>query len=166
MVEKLKKCYLAFFVQQFKFLFVFLIQSKNEYQSKNSFIMRKTVFIIAVAMGLTAPYSYATNRTLTSNHSLEVTKQSEISPFCMSIVKGDFETVKKLIGLGVDINGESLGLTPAMYAAKFNKVEILKFLVEHGADLKKKSDKGFTAKRYAQLSNAQDALEYLKSLDS
>jgi ankyrin repeat protein len=128
--------------------------------------MRKTVLIIAVAMGLTAPFSYATNRTFTSNHFLEVNAQSEITPFCMSIVKGDFETVKKLISLGADVNEKSLGLTPAMYAAKFNKVEILKFLVEHGADLRKRSEQGFTARRYAQLSNAQDALEYLESLHS
>ena len=128
--------------------------------------MRKTVLIIAVAMGLTAPYSYATNRSFTSNHSLEVITKSEVNPFCMSIVKGDFDTVKKLVELGADVNEVSLGLTPAMYAAKFNKVDILKFLVEHGANLKKRSDKGFTAKRYAQLSNAQEALEYLKSLDS
>ena len=128
--------------------------------------MRKTVLIIAVAMGLTAPSFYATNRTLTSKHLLEVNSQSEISPFCMSIVKGDFETVKKLISLGADVNEKSLGLTPAMYAAKFNKVEILKFLVEHGADLRKRSEQGFTARRYAQLSNAQDALEYLESLHS
>ena len=128
--------------------------------------MRKTVFIIAVAMCLTAPSLYATNRTFTSKHFLEVNSQSEINPFCMSIVKGDLETVKKLIGLGANVNEVSLGLTPAMYAAKFNKVEILKFLVEHGADLRKRSDKGFTAKRYAQLSNAQEALEYLRSLES
>lgn len=128
--------------------------------------MRKTVLIIAVAMGLTAPFSYATNRTFTSNYSEEVKSTSEVSPFCMSIVKGDLDTVKKLVELGADVNEVSLGLTPAMYAAKYNKVEILKFLVENGADLKRRSDKGFTARRYAQLSNAQEALEYLKSLDS
>jgi len=128
--------------------------------------MRKTVLFIAVAMGLTAPFCHATNRTLTSTPFLEVKSQSEISPFCMSIVKGDFDTVKKLIELGTDVDEVSLGLTPAMYAAKFNKVEILKFLVEHGANLKKRSDKGFTAKRYAQLSNAQEALDYLSNFGS
>ncbi len=128
--------------------------------------MRKTVFIIAVALGLTAPTLHATNRTLTSNNSFEVSTTSEISPFCLAIVKGDIETVIKLIELGNDVNEVSLGLTPAMYAAKFNKVEILKLLVKQGADLRKRSDKGFTAKRYAQLSNAKEALEYLEKSGS
>jgi len=127
--------------------------------------MRKTVFIIAVAMGLTAPSFYATNSTLTSTHSFEVIT-SGISSFCMAIVKGDLETVERLIELGSDVNQVSLGLTPAMYAAKYNKVEILKLLVKNGADLKRRSDKGFTAKRYAQLSNAQEALEFLKGQES
>ncbi len=128
--------------------------------------MRKTVLIIAVAMGLTAPSLHATNRTFTSNQFLEVIVKSDISAFCMAIVKGDYETVEKLIELGTDVNQISLGLTPVMYAAKFNKVDILKLLVENGADLKRRSDKGFTAKRYAQLSNAQEALEYLNGLQS
>ena len=84
--------------------------------------MRKTVLIIAVAMGLTAPSFYATNRTSTSNHFLEVKNQSEVSPFCMSVVKGDLETVKKLVELGANVNDASLGLTPAMYAARNNFV--------------------------------------------
>lgn len=128
--------------------------------------MRKTVLIIAVAMGFTAPFLNATNRTSTSLHTLEVSTKSEVSSFCLAIVKGDIETVKKLIELGTSVNETSLGLTPAMYAAKYNKVEILELLVENGADLKRRSEQGFTAKRYAQLSNAKDALEYLKSLES
>ena len=128
--------------------------------------MRKTVIIIAVALGLTAPTLHATNRTFTSNNSLEVKTQSKISSFCLAIVKGDIETVKKLIELGSNVNEVSNGLTPAMYAAKFNKVEILKLLVKNGADLRKRSDKGFTARRYAQLSNAEDALKYLGNLGS
>jgi ankyrin repeat protein len=128
--------------------------------------MRKTVLIIAVALGLTAPTLHATNRTLTSNNSFEVVTASELTPFCLAIVKGDFEAVKKLIELGTNVNEVSLGLTPAMYAAKFNKVEILELLVKHGADLRKKSDKGFTAKRYAQLSNAKEALEFFEKVES
>jgi ankyrin repeat protein len=128
--------------------------------------MRKTVLIIAVALGLTAPTLHAIDRTLTSNYSFEVVTASELTPFCLAIVKGDFETVKKLIELGTNVNEVSLGLTPAMYAAKFNKVEILELLVKHGADLRKKSDKGFTAKRYAQLSNAKEAMAFFESLES
>ena len=80
----------------------------------------------------------------------------------MAIVKGDIETVEKLLELGTNVNEVSLGLTPAMYAARYNKVDILKLLVKKGADLNRRSDSGFTAKRYAQLSNAKEVLKYIE----
>ena len=81
----------------------------------------------------------------------------KVNPFCVSIAKGDVETVVKLINLGTDVNQKSNGMTPAMYAAKFNRCEILKLLINKGAKLKVKSDKGMTAKKYAELSNAKQA---------
>ena len=128
--------------------------------------MRKIVLIITVAMALSVTILNATNRTSTSIHSFEVITSSEVSTFCMAIVKGDIETVEKLLELGTNVNEVSLGLTPAMYAAKYNKVEILKLLVKKGADLNRRSDSGFTAKRYAQLSNAKEVLKYIEGLQS
>ena len=81
----------------------------------------------------------------------------KVNPFCMSIAKGDLETVIKLINLGADVNQKSNGMTPAMYAAKFNRCKILKLLINNGAKLKVKSDKGITAKKYAERSNAKEA---------
>ncbi len=52
----------------------------------------------------------------------------ELNSFCKAIVQGDYEAVKKMIELGEDINQKSLGKTPAIYAARYNKVEILKLL--------------------------------------
>ena len=126
--------------------------------------MKKTAVIIALALGFSITTVHATtpSETVTTNVS-ELTK-STVNPFCISIAKGDIETVKKLIELGADVNERSNGMTPAMYAAKFNRVEILKLLVENGAKLDVKSEKGFTAEKYAQLSNANDALAYLKSV--
>lgn len=128
--------------------------------------MRKTVLIIAVAMVLSVPILNATNRTSTSIYTFEVSNPSEISSFCLAIVKGDITTVEKLLELGTNVNEASLGLTPAMYAAKYNRVDILKLLVKKGADLNRRSDRGFTAKRYAQLSNAKEALKYFEGLQS
>jgi ankyrin repeat protein len=126
--------------------------------------MKKTAVIIALALGFSITTVHATtpSETVTTNVS-ELTK-STVNPFCISIAKGDIETVKKLIELGADVNERSNGMTPAMYAAKFNRVDILKLLVENGAKLDVKSEKGFTAEKYAQLSNANDALAYLKSV--
>ncbi|MEZ4801953.1 MAG: ankyrin repeat domain-containing protein [Gelidibacter sp.] len=128
--------------------------------------MKKTVIITAIALGFSFATLNASTSLVTSN-ALEVVKPNpSVSPFCMSIVKGDIDTVKKLIELGADVNQKSNGMTPAMYAAKFNKVEILKLLVEKGANLKTKSEQGFKAIKYAELSNATEALAYLEGLES
>lgn len=128
--------------------------------------MKKTVIITAIALGLSFVTLNATN-SVSNSSDLEFVKPTpSVSPFCMSIVKGDIETVKKLIELGEDVNEKSNGMTPAMYAARFNKVEILKLLVEKGADLKEKSEQGFRAIKYAELSNATEALTYLEGLKS
>jgi|SRR5690606_3854731 len=128
--------------------------------------MKKTVIITALALGISFASLNATTAVVNSNVSEFVKSKPTVSPFCMSIVKGDIETVKKLIELGADVNEKSNGLTPAMYAAKYNKVEILKLLVAKGADLKIRSEKGFKAMKYAELSNAKEALAYLEGLQS
>ena len=55
-----------------------------------------------------------------------------------------------------------MGKTPAMYAARYNKSEVLELLIQQGADLSIKSDKErFTAKKFAELSNAKEALNVI-----
>ncbi|MCX2680402.1 ankyrin repeat domain-containing protein [Galbibacter sp. EGI 63066] len=133
--------------------------------------MKKLAFLTALLLtvGVTFANTSKNEKALeTSSNVSTFTVPANISPFCMSIVKGDLETVKKLIELGADVNEKSNGLTPAMYAAKFNRVDILKLLIDKGADLKAKSTKqGFTAVKYAELSNATDAKAILeKALNS
>lgn len=129
--------------------------------------MKKSVVIVAIAMAFSVSTLNAKNVISNSSSTVEVvTKKSTVSPFCMSIVKGDVETVKKLIDLGVSVNKTSNGLTPAMYAAKYNRLEILKILVENGAKLDVKTDKGETAENFAKASNAVDTLAYIQGLDS
>ncbi|MFT4781501.1 MAG: ankyrin repeat protein [Psychroserpens sp.] len=127
--------------------------------------MKKSVVIIAIALGFSFTTIHATNDIVTSSTFETVTKRA-VNPFCISIVKGDLDTVKKLIELGQDVNKKSNGLTPAMYAAKYNRLDILKLLVEKGAKLNVKSVKGMTAAKYAELSNAKDTLAYIKELGS
>jgi len=71
--------------------------------------------------------------------------------------------VKKLVDLGENVNLKSNGMTPAMYAAKYNRVDILKYLVKNGANLRIKSSKGKTVEYYAKLSNAEEALEFIQN---
>jgi ankyrin repeat protein len=118
--------------------------------------MKKTIILSALALSCLLVTVHAENVNELTNSACETT-MSETSPFHMSIVKGDVATVQKLIELGADVNEKWNGLTPAMYAAKFNRSEVLVILINNGANLKTKSDKGQTALEYAELSNAQDA---------
>lgn len=128
--------------------------------------MRKTILTTTAVMVLAVSGMYAGNNTnieaLNASGYATVTNDG-LNSFCKAIVNGDVETVKKLIALGEDINQKSLGMTPAILAARYNKAEILEILIDHGANLRIKSDKGYTAKKYAQLSNAKDALAVINS---
>ncbi|WP_335966022.1 ankyrin repeat domain-containing protein [Galbibacter sp. PAP.153] len=128
--------------------------------------MKKLAFVTALLLTIGVTFANTSKNekdfeTNTLVSSIAVTPN--VSPFCMSIVKGDYETVKKLIDLGADVNAKSNGMTPAMYAAKFNRVDILELLIAKDANLKAKcSKKGLTALEYAELSNATDAIAVLK----
>lgn len=120
--------------------------------------MKKTIIISTMALCFSVVTLHANPIAKSfSNYSIQTLKNVKVSPFCISIAKGDFETVKKLVELGTDVNQKSEGMTPAMYAAKYNRVDILKLLIEKGANLKLKSDKGMTALKYAEIHGADDA---------
>ncbi len=124
--------------------------------------MKKTIILTAIALVLSAGNINASEVPENSkNYKIEKVV-SNVNAFCISIAKGDTETVQKLIALGEDVNEKSNGMTPLMYAARFNRVEIVKMLIANGADLKTKSIKGFTALRYAKLSKAGDAISALE----
>lgn len=123
--------------------------------------MKKTIIISAIALGFTFTTLHAA--TINNTNSIHPEKTVvEVSPFHLSIVKGDISTVKILIDLGSDIDKKWNGLTPAMYAAKYNRADILELLIAKGADLKVKCDKGHTALEYAEMSNALDTKSILE----
>ena len=123
--------------------------------------MKKTIIFTVIAMCLTM-VSVQANATTIKGEPLTSTKYFKVNSFCVSIALGDIETVQKLLELGEDVNQTSNGMTPAMYAAKYNRTEILKILIEKGADLKARSDKRLTALQYAKLHGANDAAAMLK----
>ncbi len=83
------------------------------------------------------------------------------SPLAVAIAKGDVETVKKFVSYGMDVNEKSNNMTPLMLAARYNKVAIINLLLENGANVKTTNSKGFTALKYAELSNAKEAVTVL-----
>ena len=126
--------------------------------------MRKTILTVAVAflVGVTGLKA----EKITSQIDAPVIENYinvDVSSFCKAIMQGDIDTVKRLIDLGEDVNKKSLGMTPAIFAARYNKAEILQLLIDKGADLSIKSDKGYSVRKYAELSKAMDALRVIEA---
>ncbi|THD66331.1 ankyrin repeat domain-containing protein [Robertkochia marina] len=124
----------------------------------------KTLTVIA-ALLLAVTTTQAMNTTPETNEIPTAITESgsyNLSPFCFAIAKGDIEMVKKLIDLGADVNARSRGMTPLMYAAKYNRVEIINLLLKNGADKDLKDSRlKITAIKYAELSNAKEAKKVL-----
>jgi len=124
--------------------------------------MKKTIIISAIALCFSMVSANATSFNKTVSTPTEEFYSIKVNSFCVSIAKGDIDTVMKLLSRGEDVNEKSNGMTPVMYAAKYNRTEILKLLIERGANLKAKSDKGLTAAKYAKLHGAHDAAVIIK----
>lgn len=126
--------------------------------------MRKTVLTCAIASLVMVSGAFAANETV-STPEVEITNPmgNELNSFCKAIVEGDIDTVKRLIALGEDVNQKSLGKTPAIYAARHNRAQILQLLVDKGADLKIRCFRGWSIKKYAELSNAKEAMAIIEA---
>lgn len=126
--------------------------------------MKKTIIYLGVALVAFSNVALAANvETLTPKFEL-VKEYSKGTPLAAAICKGDVEAVKKFIKYGADVNEKSNGMTPLMIAARYNQAEIVKLLLQNGASSRTTDDKGFTAMKYAELSNAASAIEALKEV--
>ena len=126
--------------------------------------MKKTILTMSMAMLLMGGGLMATESMAYGPIAIEKNlKAYEISSFCKAVMQGDITTVERMIELGEDINKKSLGMTPVMFAARYNKAEVLQLLIDKGADLNIKSNQGFSVTKYAELSNATDAIVVLEN---
>ncbi|RXM41573.1 ankyrin repeat domain-containing protein [Flavobacterium sp. YO64] len=123
--------------------------------------MKNSIIYLGVALVAFANVSMASNQTSLVKPQIEITNGFS-SPLNVAVSKGDLAFVKKLIEYGGDVNEISEDLSPLMIAARYNKVEIMKVLIANGAVVNKKNEKGYTALKYAELSNATDAIAILK----
>jgi len=125
--------------------------------------MKKTVIYLGLALVAFANVSMASNHMTISKNQVEFSAYF-VSPLNIAISKGDIEVVKKFIEYGADVNQISEDMSPLMIAARSNKVEIMRILLASGARANDKNERGYTALKYAQLSNATDAIAILKEL--
>ncbi|MET1257692.1 ankyrin repeat domain-containing protein [Flagellimonas sp. DF-77] len=126
--------------------------------------MRKTILTLGATFLLALPTldAHEGKKVYEVHREAKAVAAFEINTFCKAVMQGQLDMVKKMIQMGEDVNQKSLGKTPAHYAARYNRPEILKLLIANGADLKKRCDMGYTVKKYAELSNAKAALKVIK----
>ena len=90
--------------------------------------MKKSVVVLALALGFSVSNLNASNNIITSNLENTIVTTVEVSALCKAVAIGDFEKVKNFIKAGADVNAKSNGMQPIHYAAKFNRVEMIKIL--------------------------------------
>lgn len=124
--------------------------------------MKKLVLSIALLTATTVNV-FANNITTKETRNVTTTISADVNTFCKLIREGNFEAVKAMIENGENINKKSSGLTPLMYAARYNKVKIAQLLIDRGAKLKAKSDRGgFTALKWAKLTKATKVISIIE----
>ncbi|SFW68486.1 ankyrin repeat domain-containing protein [Cellulophaga fucicola] len=132
--------------------------------------MKKSIIAFGIVFSLLATSVSASTGPdkpgLKKDLKIEKTTIKNLSPLSIAVVKGNFDMTQKFLEFGSDINQKSgtMGMTPLMYAARYNKVEFMKLLIANGADVKAKSKIGATALKYAKIANAHAAVKYIKSL--
>ena len=126
--------------------------------------MKKSIlFLLSIGI-LALSNSYANTDVANSKiNETVITVNDNIRSLCKAAMQGDVEKVRSLIATGERVNEKSLGMTPAMYAARYNKPEVLKILMLNQANLNIKSDQGYTVKEYAKMSKATQVLAILDS---
>jgi ankyrin repeat protein len=85
-----------------------------------------------------------------------------ITAFSKLIQMGYYDAVKMLIESGHNVNESYGDLTPLMFAARHNRVKIVKLLILNGADLKARSKRWQTALDWAKSSKAHESYAIIK----
>ena len=124
--------------------------------------MKKSVTVLALAFSLSIPTLNASNPEILSTPISVVEDNTNVSALCTAVAKGEIEKVKQLLNNGVDVNKKSNGMQPIHYAARHNRVDIIKVLITAGSDIHTPCDKGYSAISHAQKTNAVEAAEFLK----
>jgi ankyrin repeat protein len=128
--------------------------------------MKKSIVYLGIALVTFSTVSLASNHNALIQKEINRPIYEGTTPLCIAIYKGEIDLVKKLIVYGVDVNEKSNGLTPLMMAARYNKVEIIALLLANGAHLREKNENGISALKYAEISNAKEAVALLKLSES
>lgn len=123
--------------------------------------MKKSFLSIAMLLSFAIIYAIPVAHQPVENEFVSIS--ANVNSFCKLIQLGDYDAVKALVAQGEDVNAKSTGLTPLMFAARHNQAEIAELLIDNGAKLNSRSEKGgMTALEMAEQYKATDAYDVIK----
>ena len=93
----------------------------------------------------------------------KIRKKQSGSAIMNAVMLGDIEQVKKLLArlASPNVRDEISGRTPLIFAAMNGHTEIVKILLEKGAEVEAKDMEGWTALRYALAYEYEEIIELL-----
>lgn len=124
--------------------------------------MKKTISLLGLALISATNVALASNVDTSTSENVSIVKY-DVTPLFVAISKGDIATVKKFVEYGMDVNESRNGMTPLMYAARYNNAEIAKFLIEKGANILAKDYNGYTALNLAEGGNATKVADVIRA---
>ena len=121
--------------------------------------------ILPILMGLLTIGTISATENPAVNTKIEKVKTEDATKkFFKQIKNGDYKAVKKMLASGQKVNEKSNGLTPLMFAARYNKHKIAKLLIGSGADVNALSSNGkFTPLKMARISKAKETYYVIKN---
>ncbi len=124
----------------------------------------KKVFITIALLSIVTSFASLNIKELPKNNNNTELRYVDVNTFCKLIREGNYDAVKLMIEKGENINRASTGLTPLMFAARYNRAKIVQLLIDNGAKLNTKSTKrgGHTALKWAELAKADEAIKIIK----
>ncbi len=126
--------------------------------------MKKSIVYLGVALLAFTNVSLASNSNFLEAAKIVTTAYEGVKPFSAAIIKGDVEAVKKFIEYGVNVNEKSNGMSPFDVCSTLQQGGNHKNFIGKRSQSHAKDEKGLTALKYAQLSNANDAVLILKQV--
>jgi methionyl-tRNA formyltransferase len=89
------------------------------------------------------------------------------TPLMVASYQGNFELVKELVKIGQSVNdvnfkGTSVLMFAKSYSSKSNNLEVVKYLIDNGADIFQRDDYGINAIQYAEIEGNKSVITFLK----
>lgn len=126
--------------------------------------MKKSVIAFVILFSVAFNLSAGNNEPV--KKVTKVAKSSKnLSAVSLAVANNEIKSAYNYLSSGADVNvkHKTNGMTPLMYAARYNNVAMLQLLIANGADVDEVSKIGFNAKSYAEISNAKKAIAFLDS---